>query len=116
MKLRITVNGAAFTAALADNPAASALASRLPASWTMKELNGNEKYIYLDQPFPTSAKRPAKIHAGDLMLYGADCVVLFYQSFLTPFRYTPLGRIDDPSGLEKAAGRGSAKVTMEVIG
>lgn len=116
MKLRLTVNGAAFTARLEDNAAASALASRLPASWTMKELNGNEKYIYLDQPFPASPKRPAKIRAGDLMLYGADCVVLFYKSFLTPFRYTPLGRVEDPSGLENAAGRGSAKVTMEVIG
>lgn len=116
MKLRLTVNGAAFTARLEDNAAARALASRLPASWTMKELNGNEKYVYLDPLFPTSAKRPAKIRAGDLMLYGNDCVVLFYKSFLTPFRYTPLGRVDDPAGLEQAAGKGSAKVTMEVIG
>lgn len=116
MKLRLTVNGAAFTARLEDNAAARALASRLPASWTMKELNGNEKYVYLDPLFPTSAKRPAKIRAGDLMLYGNDCVVLFYKSFLTPFRYTPLGRVEDPSGLENAAGRGSAKVTVEVIG
>lgn len=116
MKLRLTVNGAAFTARLEDNAAASALASRLPASWTMKELNGNEKYVYLDQPFPAAPKRPAKIRAGDLMLYGNDCVVLFYKSFLTPFRYTPLGRVEDPSGLENAAGRGSAKVTVEVIG
>lgn len=116
MRLRLTVNGAAFTARLEDNAAARALASRLPASWTMKELNGNEKYVYLDQPFPTDAKRPAKIHAGDLMLYGPDCVVLFYKTFITPYRYTPLGRLEDPSGLEAAAGRGSAKVTMEVIG
>lgn len=50
------------------------------------------------------------------MLYGNDCVVLFYKSFLTPFRYTPLGRVDDPAGLENAAGRGSAKVAVEVIG
>lgn len=116
MKLRLTVNGTAFTARLEDNAAARTLASRLPASWTMKELNGNEKYVYLDQPFPAEPKRPAKIRAGDLMLYGNDCVVLFYKSFLTPFRYTPIGRVEDPSGLEAAAGRGSAKVTVEVIG
>lgn len=115
MRLRLTVNGAAFTARLEDNAAARALASRLPASWTLKELNGNEKYIYLDQTFPTSASRPGKIHAGDLMLYGPDCLVLFYRTFLTPYRYTPLGRIEDPSGLEKAAGSGSARVMMEVI-
>ncbi len=115
MRLRLTVNGAAFTARLEDNAAARALASRLPAAWTLQELNGNEKYIYLDQPFPANASRPGKIHAGDLMLYGPDCLVLFYKTFLTPYRYTPLGRIEDPSGLEKAAGRGSAKVTAEII-
>ena len=41
MRLRLTVNGAPFTARLENNAAARALASRLPAAWTLQELNGN---------------------------------------------------------------------------
>lgn len=114
MRIRLTVNGTDFTAAPADNDAARALLSRLPATWTMKELNGNEKYVYLSEGFPAGPKRPARIHAGDLMLYGTDCIVLFYRDFSTAFRYTPLGRIEDPAGLAQAAGRGAARVTAEL--
>lgn len=115
MRLRLTVNGTAFTARLETNAAARALASRLPASWTMNELNGNEKYVYMDRPLPADAKRPGQIRAGDLMLYGPDCFVLFYRTFRTPYRYTPLGRLEDPSALAQAAGPGSARVTMELV-
>lgn len=41
------------------------------------------------------------IHAGDIMLYGASCLVLFYEDFNTSYRYTPLGYIEDPDGLAK---------------
>ena len=95
MRIRLTVNDTAFTAVPADNDAARALLSRLPASWTTKELNGNEKYVYLSEGFPAKPKRPARIHAGDLMLYGTDC-------------------IEDPAGLAQAAGRGAARVTAEL--
>ena len=113
MRIRLTVNAPALTAVPATNDAARALLSRPPAAWTMKELNGNEKYVYLSEEFPAESKRPARIHAGDLMLYGTDCIVLFYRDFSTTFRYTPLGRIEDPSGLAQAAGHGAARVTAE---
>ena len=47
----------------------------------MSELNGNEKYFYLESALPTVSEQVEEIHAGDLMLYGDDCLVLFYQSF-----------------------------------
>ena len=90
--LRVTVGGQTFLARLYDSGAARALAERLPLTLEMSEMNGNEKYCYLDDGLPTDSRVPSQIRAGDLMLYGADCLVLFYESFSTTYRYTPLGR------------------------
>ena len=110
----VTVGGQNFSATLEDSETARALARLLPLTLDMSELNGNEKYFYLDQSLPTDAKNPGQIHAGDLMLYGDNCLVLFYESFSTSYSYTRLGSIDDPVGLARAVGRGSATVTFAV--
>lgn len=108
--ISIEVNGQTFSATLADNDTARAFAARLPMTLDMRELNGNEKYFYLDESLPAVAQRVGQIRAGDLMLFGSDCVVLFYESFATSYTYTPIGRIDDPAGLADALGSGSAEV------
>jgi hypothetical protein len=79
----------------------------------MNELNGNEKYHYLSSSLPTAAYQPGTIHAGDLMLYGNNCVVLFYETFNTSYSYTRLGAIDNPSGLAAALGSGDVSVRFE---
>ena len=79
---------------------------------SMEELNGNEKYKYLDQDLPTKTYKPGTIHAGDLMLYGSDCLVLFYQTFKSGYSYTKIGRILNPQGLEKGLGDGNVKITI----
>ncbi len=110
--ISIEVNGQTFSATLADNDTARAFAARLPMTLDMRELNGNEKYFYLNEPLPAAAQRVGQIRAGDLMLFGSDCVVLFYENFATSYTYTPIGRIDDPAGLAEALGRGSAEVAF----
>ena len=110
--MRITMGEYQFTVALEDNAAAAALKECLPLTLDMSELNGNEKYNYLPFRLPTNASNPGQIHAGDLMLYGSDCLVLFYKSFSTGYSYTPIGRIDDPDGLADAVGRGGVQVTF----
>ena len=79
----------------------------------MNELNGNEKYHYLSSSLPTAAYQPGTIHAGDLMLYGNNCVVLFYETFNTSYSYTRIGAIDNPSGLASALGSGDVSVRFE---
>ena len=76
----------------------------------MNELNGNEKYLYLSTSLPTAAYQPGTIHAGDLMLYGNNCVVLFYETFYTSYSYTRIGAIDNPSGLASALGSSDVSV------
>ena len=112
--LTITIGGKAYGATLSDNPTAAAFKALLPLSVSMSELNGNEKLYRLPTSLPAQPSMPASIQSGDLMLYGANTVVLFYKSFATTYSYTRVGRIEDPAGLERAVGNGSVTVTFAV--
>ena len=109
----IQVNGKNFSATLADNPAARAFAEKFPLEVNMTELNGNEKYFYLDSDLPTDSERVKQIHAGDLMLFGSNCVVIFYKDFTTNYSYTRLGKIDNAADLAKILGAGNVRVTFK---
>ena len=111
--INVIVGSKTFTATLADSETGEAFAALLPLTVTMNELNGNEKYHYLSSSLPTAAYRPGTIHAGDLMLYGNNCVVLFYETFNSSYSYTRLGSIDDPSGLAETLGVGNVSVRFE---
>ena len=113
VKITITVGEDSFSATLLDVPAARELTERLPVTLPMRELNGNEKYYYFDTGFTAESERVGSIQAGDLMLYGSDCLVLFYDSFSTPYSYTRLGAVDDPTGLAEALGHGNVEVTFD---
>lgn len=110
--ITLTIHGTSFAVTLEDNEAARAFAARLPLTLDMSELNGNEKYFYLDGSLPTASYRPGTIQTGDLMLYGSSCVVLFYQTFTSGYSYTRLGRVTNPEGLAAALGSGSVKVSF----
>jgi hypothetical protein len=103
-----------FTVILYDNAAAQALIAQMPLTLNMSELNGNEKYYYLPDKLPADSRRAGNIRAGDLMLYGSDCLVLFYQSFSSSYSYTRLGYMEDTSGLADALGGGGIQVTFSV--
>ena len=85
----------------------------LPLTLDMSELNGNEKYVYLDERFTAESESVGHISNGDIMLYGSNCVVVFYKSFSTPYSYTRIGYIDDPDGLKDAVGKGGVTVRFE---
>ena len=113
-KLVIRVRDKAFAATLLDNATARAFRALLPLSITMTELNGNEKFSRLSSRLPTQPSTPSSIQAGDLMLYGSDTLVLFYESFSTTYSYTKIGRVDQPAGLAAALGSGDVTVTFEL--
>jgi hypothetical protein len=113
-KITIKIRDKVFAATLSDNATATAFKKLLPLSVTMTELNGNEKLFRLPGTMPARASTPSSIQTGDLMLYGASTLVLFYKSFPTTYSYTTIGRIDDPAGLEAGVGSGSVAVTFEL--
>lgn len=115
LSITITVNERTFSATLYDNETAKAFKERLPIVLDMSELNGNEKYYYLPDSLPRDSSRPSKINNGDIMLYGSDCLVIFYESFSTSYSYTPIGKIDDPDGLAAALGSGSVQVSFNAV-
>lgn len=109
-KINVTVGSRTFAATLEDNAAAKGFAKLLPANWTMNELNGNEKYCYLNSALPTAAYSPGTIQEGDIMLFGSSCVVLFYKTFQSGYSYTKIGHLDDAAGLAAALGGSSVAV------
>lgn len=113
-KLNVSINDYHFSAVLYDNDYSKAFSKMLPITLEMSDLNGNEKYYYLDNTLPTDSENPKQINSGDIMLYGDNCLVLFYKSFSSSYSYTKLGYIEDTSDLEKAVGSGNVSVTISI--
>jgi hypothetical protein len=113
-KMKITTGSATFTATLDDNPTTAAFKGMLPLTLEMVELNGNEKHCQLGRKLRADDANPGTLHAGDIMLWQSNTLVLFYETFHTSYSYTKLGRIDDASALAAAVGDGSVKVTFEL--
>ena len=116
MKMKIEVNGSTFTATLADNAAADALVDWVeegPVTLELSDYAGFEKVGPLGRSLPASDSQTTT-HAGDIVLYQGDQIVLFYGS--NSWSYTRLGRIDDLTGWEDALGGGDVTVTLSLEG
>jgi hypothetical protein len=101
-----------FAVTVADTEAARAFVAQLPLTFDMPDLNGNEKHVKLPKALPANASRPRTIRNGDVMLWGADTLVVFYLTFDSPYSYTRLGRIEDAAALPQVLGRGQVRVTF----
>lgn len=113
IKIKLSINNKTFSATLNNNETVKGLIERLPLTLNMQDLNSNEKYNYLDFSLPTSPSRPNRINAGDIKLFGDDCLVIFYESFNTSYNYTDLGKIDNAEGFLAELGNGSVTITFE---
>ena len=116
MKMKIEVNGSTFTATLADNAAADALVDWVeegPVTLELSDYAGFEKVGPLGRSLPASDSQTTT-HAGDIVLYQGDQIVLFYGS--NSWSYTRLGRIDDLTGWEDALGGGDVTITLSLEG
>lgn len=95
----VWLNDQLFHLELMSNQTTEALLQQLPLSVSMSDLHDNEKYGYLPQTLPAAPEKVGRINKGDVMLYGEDCLVIFYQSFDTSYTYTPIGSIREADEL-----------------
>jgi len=111
--MNITIGNKTFITTLEDNDTAKAFVKQLPLTLDMSELNGNEKLNYLSSNLRVDkSTSTGKINEGDLMLYGDNCIVLFYKTFNTSYSYVKLGHIDNTTGLAEAVGSGNIKIAF----
>ena len=111
--MEIVIKDKVYAVELAENQTTDSLKKMLPLTIDMSELHGNEKYYYLDRSLPTNAKPAGKISNGDIMLFGDDCLVVFYKSFDNPYSYTKIGHISNPEDLAQTLGNGKVTVTFK---
>ena len=113
-KVTVKIGDRSFTVTLENNSAANALADMLREKSLviqMSDYSGSEKVGSLGKSLPTS-NRQITTHAGDIVLYNGNQIVIFYGS--NTWSYTRLGKIDDLSGLEEALGSGDVTVTFSM--
>lgn len=108
----ITIENKKYEAILYDNSTTKELIKKFPITITMSDLNGNEKYYNFSKSFSTSSENVASINKGDIMLFGDNCLVIFYKSFSTRYRYTKLGYIKNLEDLENSLGKGDIEITF----
>ena len=93
--MKVIIDNKEYIINLEDNETVKSFINLLPLELNMNELNENEKYSYLDKTLPTNSYNPKRINTGDVMLYGNNCLVIFYKTFNTSYIYTKIGHIDN---------------------
>ena len=94
--MKININSEKYIINVENEALMEEIYNALPETFTMNELNGNEKYYYLNSTMKNAnSEAVGQVQKGDVMLFGSDCLVIFYDSFETEFRYTKIGHIDN---------------------
>ena len=102
-EIKVIIDEKEYNLSLEENETTKEFVKMLPQEFTMNELNGNEKYIYLDKSLTTESYNPNKINKGDVMLFGDNCLVIFYKSFNTNYSYTKIGHIESLPDLNSSS-------------
>ncbi len=117
-RIRLTLGGGtAFTATLADNSSAKALAELLSKgslTLRMQDYGGMEKVGPLGTLLPRN-DRPLRTAPGDLILYLGTYLTIYYSA--NAWTLTRLGRIDNAAAeeLRRALGPGDVSVTLSAL-
>ena len=93
--IKVTINNKTYNLDLENNNTVEEFINLLPQEYNMNDLNNNEKYVYIDKSLSTNSYNPKHIEKGDVMLFGNNCLVIFYESFDTSYTYTKIGHIDN---------------------
>lgn len=114
IKINLIVNNKTFTANLENNQTVQELIQNFPMTLNMSDLHSNEKYNYLSSSLTTNSNIPSMINAGDIKLYGNNCLVVFYDNFRNLYSYTNLGRVDNVDEFVTELGSGNVNIRFEL--
>ena len=112
--MNIQIGDAVFTATLEDNTAARELVAMMkeaPITIDMSDYSGFEKVGSLGRSLTSSNSQMTTV-PGDIVLYNANQIVMFYGS--NSWSYTKLGHIDDLNGWEEALGGGDITAEFSI--
>lgn len=114
IKINLIVNNKTFSATLENNQTVRELISNFPMTLNMSDLHSNEKYNNLSNSLTTNSSTPSRINAGDIKLFGNNCLVVFYKSFSNSYSYTDLGKVDNVNDFVDELGRGNVTIRFEL--
>lgn len=114
IKINLIINNKTFTATLENNQTVQELIQNFPMTLNMSDLHSNEKYNYLSSSLTTNSNIPSMINAGDIKLYGNNCLVVFYDNFRNSYSYTNLGRVDNVDEFVTELGSGNVNIRFEL--
>lgn len=111
----MTLDSQVAAVLLEDNETVREFARRSPVDLIVDDYGDKEKVGTLPWT-PTGQQNlaPSVVNKGDVYLYGANALVIFYAS--EPNRwsgYTPLGALQDPDVLDAFIGSGETAVTID---
>ena len=106
-----------YLATLEDNSSAQAFAELLEQNGgsltvDMSDYGNFEKVGPLGTTLPRNDQQ-ITTSAGDIILYQGNSITVYYAQ--TSWNFTRLGRIDDPSGLKDALGKGDVAITFSLV-
>ena len=107
--ISITVGDTVLKATLEDNESARAFADMMPLTIRMSGYGGFEQVGSLGESLPAEDVS-METEPGDIVLYNADSVVMFYGS--NSWDYTMLGHIEGKSAGELEAILGSGDIEV----
>lgn len=113
--IQMQVNNEVFNVELENNETVEALIQLLPMDIRLQDMNGNEFYNYLPDQLPNNSTSVKEVQAGDMMLYGDDCLVIFYKSFQTSYSYTRLGHMENITDFKDALDNGNGLLSLSLV-
>ena len=114
ISIKITMNGKQIKAFLYPNETVFELIKLFPMQISMRDLNSNEKYTYLEKNLKTSPVIPERIKKGDIKLYQNNCLVIFYEDFKNAYTYTDLGYIEESESIKEELKKEEVIVLLEL--
>lgn len=99
--IEIKIEDKIFKATLLDNQTSKSFIKKLPLTITMEDYNQNEKFYRFSEKFPVNPTKIENIKTGDIVFYETNFFVIFYEDFKTQYAYTPIGTINNISGLKE---------------